>query len=919
MGNNPIPYEVVHCSSWDDDYSPEELAKASNNSTFTTETFTEKCQGWQTPKCPEYPQDLIIHLLSGPSHINKVQVLSHHFKIATRIDVYVGILKDPEDVLEDIVVPDSINEEEEEQDNMLIEFTRLGYVCFDNNARAQFGARELKSIKINTDGEYVRLVIRNCHRNRLNTHNQVGILALNVLGQPIHTSSNNSSSILPVKDDIGHSMHHSPFDDSSLLSSSTRRTSVSSNQSILQRYPSSNLVEIELQQWTTILLTAEEEAVKNEAYHEAKTYKYLGDKLERFTKILSDLEIGKRHAVETKDYDEAEKIKDDIREIKQTAEALLKQANIEIRDGRLMILEPSQIRSPEPHLLEGGHDLDETLIGSEQPQPQLSSQPLQRVPNESWMVVAEEEEEDEEEEGFMMEEMDPESVPEVIMDEERKSFYVPIQLFGEDMIACILSIKSKCRTRGLSELEQEVKGAYNLARNDQHVCVLFGYDEHSEAIEGMAEDFVNSVLMLVQEAVMDSREAIVSMAISIWYVLNDYMQLSRIVTEDIIEWLERTFCGLLKRTGDSNPKIKQEAVSLILILAQAYSTPPFTLLPLYIGKPERMIHNHKEAKARIELVEATVTKLGVDASAKKKTATSKLKKAIPLDDLMQFVVAYLGHNHDEVREAAVKLIITISDQIGFNLVSTYIDESLKLSLADTVKKLVDKDSINTKTIKNDTKKTISELRALTVTRAPAQRTTAVKRSAATNDTKTNTNEKKRPASSTIKKTTTTTNTRTTTRTTKPKEQQPPPVKDEPPVINENSVCIFCDEMNPEFNEDTLIKHYYHSCPVLTNCPMCKVITEISTLNEHMLNDCEKHHLIKECTRCHLAIPVEQWLQHSLKQTCPNIEPPNDAGWKAHLMTGDGCPKLKKSRSPNKKPQQQQTTTKKKVTRVNVKK
>lgn len=53
-------------------------------------------------------------------------MLSHHFKIATRIDVYVGILKDPEDVLEDIVVPDSINEEEEEQDNMLIEFTRLG-------------------------------------------------------------------------------------------------------------------------------------------------------------------------------------------------------------------------------------------------------------------------------------------------------------------------------------------------------------------------------------------------------------------------------------------------------------------------------------------------------------------------------------------------------------------------------------------------------------------------------------------------------------------------------------------------------------------------------------------------------------------------------------------------------------------------
>lgn len=52
----------------------------------------------------------------------------------------------------------------------------FSYVCFDNNARAQFRARELKSIKINADGEYVRLVIRNCHRNRLNTYNQVHVL-----------------------------------------------------------------------------------------------------------------------------------------------------------------------------------------------------------------------------------------------------------------------------------------------------------------------------------------------------------------------------------------------------------------------------------------------------------------------------------------------------------------------------------------------------------------------------------------------------------------------------------------------------------------------------------------------------------------------------------------------------------------------
>lgn len=42
-------------------------------------------------------------------------------------------------------------------------------------------------------------------------------------------------------------------------------------------------------------------------------------------------------------------------------------------------------------------------------------------------------------------------------------------------------------------------------------------------------------------------------------------------------------------------------------------------------------------------------------------------------------------------------------------------------------------------------------------------------------------------------------------------------------VNENDVCIFCEEVNPEFNEDTLIKHYYNTCPVLTNCSMCQIV------------------------------------------------------------------------------------------------
>ena len=76
-------------------------------------------------RCPEYPQDLIIRLLCGPARISKVQVLSHHYKIATKIDVYIGILKDPatiQDEFDEHVAPS----EDDDDDDMVIEFTRLG-------------------------------------------------------------------------------------------------------------------------------------------------------------------------------------------------------------------------------------------------------------------------------------------------------------------------------------------------------------------------------------------------------------------------------------------------------------------------------------------------------------------------------------------------------------------------------------------------------------------------------------------------------------------------------------------------------------------------------------------------------------------------------------------------------------------------
>lgn len=151
--------------------------------------------------------------------------------------------------------------------------------------------------------------------------------------------------------------------------------------------------------------------------------------------------------------------------------------------------------------------------------------------------------------------------------------------------------------------------------------------------------------------------------------------------------------------------------------------------------------------------------------------------------------------------------------------------------------------------------------------------------------------------------------KTTTKTAKTgaKQEKAAPVPSPSVSLQSNgktdNVCIFCDEHNDAFNEDTLVVHYWNDCPILTNCPLCKIILEISTLTEHVLTDCEERQLVKQCLRCREIIPVDHWLQHSLKQNCPVvtaeiarcplchviIDPPTEAGWKEHLLEAEGCP------------------------------
>lgn len=56
------------------------------------------------------------------------------------------------------------------------------YVELSSNERTDYKARELKSVHVDAEGTFLKLVLHKNFLNRLNMCNQVGLVAVNVIG-----------------------------------------------------------------------------------------------------------------------------------------------------------------------------------------------------------------------------------------------------------------------------------------------------------------------------------------------------------------------------------------------------------------------------------------------------------------------------------------------------------------------------------------------------------------------------------------------------------------------------------------------------------------------------------------------------------------------------------------------------------------
>lgn len=153
-----LGYKVSAASSEDSSHPAREL-----------QGFHAHSRGWQSSHWCEYPQALVLQF-QGRVSVQQVQLLSHQFKIASQVELFIGTLPHG-------VQPPASG-------TAGASFVRLGHFSLDSNERSKYQARELKTVYVPqaTEGHYLRLVLHKCHVNEHNLHNQVGLLAIRVIG-----------------------------------------------------------------------------------------------------------------------------------------------------------------------------------------------------------------------------------------------------------------------------------------------------------------------------------------------------------------------------------------------------------------------------------------------------------------------------------------------------------------------------------------------------------------------------------------------------------------------------------------------------------------------------------------------------------------------------------------------------------------
>ncbi|XP_037076891.1 centrosomal protein of 104 kDa-like [Pollicipes pollicipes] len=572
MPATKLAYHVCNTTSEDHEHPAKELDVQAPHS-----------RGWRSRQFCIYPQEIAFQL-GLRTHISRIQVLLHQLLVPERIDFFVGDVERGRD-----------------ETYANARFAKLGYVALAAADESGGKARELKSVAVDCEGLFIKLVIHRNHMTKANKYNQVSIVGVNFLGEEKEANNNTvaparSGSAPLTQDGI------SNYDDLAF--------------NMYTDYDSAKYMrKLEARKAT---------AAKNERFDYAQNCKEAVDLLQKAGLRLGKYEIEKRMAIEEENYDRAKQKKDHIEEYKEAVMEALKVQQLMEEDGTnsnndiLMRLE----LPPPPAPVPPRRAFTPTGPGAaawSPPPPRRRPKPLnkyecKRLAAEAGIINGEDE--------------SPKSSN--LSDEDRKMASLPIEVFGEPLVGNFYAKSFTQKEEGLRGLMAALKA-----------------DDGSVK----ADKMTRAATMLLQRVLKDKVYTVTQLATeTLDFLTGPYAAQHKTSRRELSSTIEATLPELVLKTGDNATRVQTLAVESLLRLGSAAHARQIPAVASALTVPLQGAVQTRVALAKLDTVERLVTKHGVSAEG---------DSPMSVKNLALFALSAVEHPNDGVRAAGTRLMVLI--------------------------------------------------------------------------------------------------------------------------------------------------------------------------------------------------------------------------------------------------------------------
>ncbi|XP_009868127.1 PREDICTED: centrosomal protein of 104 kDa [Apaloderma vittatum] len=899
-----INFVVVSSSGHEDGFSAKELM-----------VHAPTVKGWRSPRCCQYPQEIVLQLVER-CRIRKLQLLAHQYMISSQVEFYVS------ESLPEYFAPYQSQR-----------FHRLGYVPLSDNEKTDFKARELKSVYMDAVGQYVKLIFHKNYVNKYNLYGQVGLVAINIIGDPADCSndSNNTPSREKLIDQYLGIKSDDPALDGTYLGKPDSISPLDDLAFDMYQDP-------EVAQIIRRLDEKKREAVHHECYDYAKKLKQAIADLQKVGECLGRYEVEKRYAIEKEDYDLAEVKKQQMEVYRLKVYQQLELHHL--LDAQLMIRKPPQLplepviypdspqhtkatNSPpgehaepqkeepqraEPLLEKKASDPApaEPIIPRQSPSPP----PPETYPTASREVLPKENVE------FLP--YDERPLPAACKQPDEAIAYLEPGLAAEDTSRTprsgITGEPEPLTEKALREAspavevfgEALVSGAYSKTWSCREDALLAVYKKLMEvSVDTPKEDLKNmlrAAIFLVRRAIKDVVSSVFQASLKLLkMIITHYIPTHKLGKLETSHCVEKTLPNLLSRTGDSSSRLRVVASNFIEEMALCSEVKPLQIVPVHLVQPLKPNSPAHLAMSQVELVERLLKVLGTQNSG------------FTVGNIMKFATGALQHRVYEVRDVALRITFDVYRKDKAAVLEHLPPDDASIRKTVLYKTLFDGFS------KIDGELSEAEIRA--------QRKAATEKAEKQKEEEIKVLQGQLAALKEIQ---------AEVQAGKEREPDFQKPRNQGYQLNESpqfaageipddhssvakyldKLCIFCGERDESFTEEGLDLHYWKQCPMLTRCKQCKQVVEIAGLTEHLLTDCERKDSFGRCQRCSEAIPRDELPKHVRSKICSPAKPenvanhcplchgnfsPGEEAWKFHLMGKDGC-KMNQRRLPTlKKP------------------